>query len=287
MELKRASGHDLRILQQEAVERLAVQAGRLDVRRDGSVLMDENTKLLAVFKVDNGFRKQGRSDGVLRNAGRDLIEAKRAEHVPGRHLSGVVVAGQSTGGVLVPLIASLGHVQLRLPSCSSPVIQISNLVAGLVAVVVVAFGKQLVQFGDEGLVAVLEGDEAGNVLRHKKGVLKRQPLGDVAGGLARLKGRHPAAVGVATTRKTGLWVHHVAPVRTALAEGCLVVRLAKCMSQFGEHKVVVGVLQSARNLLALVHRIQHWIFERNVAVLEVGVECASSLAIYILIARGR
>nr|WP_035355611.1 hypothetical protein [Edaphobacter aggregans] len=108
----------------------------------------------------------------------DGIEAESGEDPPGGHLSCVVV-------------------------------EIGNLVAGLVAGIVEFVGEEAVELLNKLLFAAECLDEAGDVVRDVEAVLPEVGLGDEANPFPVLKGRDPGAVPVAPTRELRLGVDEV------------------------------------------------------------------------------
>ena len=105
-------------------------------------------KPLARIQPKRSVVEQWRSDLIARRARRDRVKAQRAHAVPGRHLPRIVVAGEACGCVGILFAHQLADMLLRLPRCSGVVIQICDVVAGFVAVVVISTGEQRVQLGD-------------------------------------------------------------------------------------------------------------------------------------------
>lgn len=78
-------------------KRLPVYRGRLDKNILRGVTMRQNGEGPAVVLMDHDTREQRRTYRVSGRARALLIEAHGAEHIPGRHLTGVIVTRQTSG----------------------------------------------------------------------------------------------------------------------------------------------------------------------------------------------
>src|SRR5258705_5217138 len=103
--------------------------------------------------MDHDSREDGRCKRVSRHAGADWIESHRTQHVPGRHLSSVIVTRQTSGASMKLVRQNVANAGLSLPSGASIVVEVSDAVARLVALVVQLRGEETVEFGDKGCVA--------------------------------------------------------------------------------------------------------------------------------------
>src|SRR5882757_2865111 len=89
---------------------------------------------------------------------------------------------------------------------------------------------------------------------------------------------------MASTRKAGLGINHVAPVLSTLAEKSRIFLVSQLLRNIGKHCIVIRVLKRARYLFIFVKSIVDRVFKRNVSIFDVGVETATSFAIAILLA---
>ena len=123
------------------------------------------------------------------------VEAHGGEHVPCGHLSAVVVPDKSVRFVLVEVGGDLPHQPLCLFGTVEPVVDVGHMVAGLVAVGILAYeaghiGEVAGRFlrGVEEIVKHLTGlffsshqlDQSGDILHHMPGILEGVPLSVVA-----------------------------------------------------------------------------------------------------------
>ena len=88
----------------------------------------------AILEVQRGTAEGGSGKLVVGRTGADGIETEGGEDEPGRHLSGIVVAGESAGSVVVLGGEDMADHAAGLVVAPDVVIEVGNLVAGLVAV---------------------------------------------------------------------------------------------------------------------------------------------------------
>ena len=103
-------------------------------------------------------------------------------------------------------------------------------------------------------IAVLQLDEARDILQYIESELKRIPLCDVRCALSRIEGRNPRAIGMTAAGKARFWIDHVAIILRALAKHGFIAVLAQRLGQFSKHKVIVGIVQRARHLFVMVRQ---------------------------------
>src|SRR5690349_3437419 len=94
------------------------------------------------------LRKQRRTDRINRRARCHRIKPCSTEDVPRRHLTAIFVADQSIGSRLVKLVHDLPHPHLCLPGGTGVVVEISDVMAWLIALCVLSD-----EAGDVGLLA--------------------------------------------------------------------------------------------------------------------------------------
>ena len=214
-----------------AGERLPVELGRLDVEVRLTAILgldDEGAALEEPgVEVKGGALEQRTAELVDAVARRHRVEAERAEHVPGAHRPGVVVARQPVGPRGELGGEQRAHLGLRSRGGAGEVVEERGVEVGLVAHVEVLLGEELVQPGDEALRAAHQGDQPGHVMRHEPAVDPAVGLGEVLvdrpGGVERLD---PAAVAHLALHEAGVRVPHVAVVPGAFLVARLFVRLA-------------------------------------------------------------
>src|SRR5216683_5007871 len=86
------------------------------------------------------------------------------------------------------------------------------MVTRLVAVVVIPFVKQAIEFLYKRIVSTLQCDQAWNILRHEECVLPWQSFRDPAVLPRRIEWANPRPVCVSATREARLSVHHLTPI---------------------------------------------------------------------------
>src|ERR1700761_7041103 len=125
--------------------------------------------MVKVLPVEGGAREGGRANAVVERAGADGIKAHRAKDVPGRHLAGVIVAGQAVGTGAELRVHELAVALLRLRGRVGEVVEIGDGVARLVALIVEMVVEEAIELCDEGSPATDGVDEAVDVVRDKEG----------------------------------------------------------------------------------------------------------------------
>ena len=88
---------------------------------------------------------------------------------------------------------------------------------------------------------------------------------------------------MATIAIACLGVDDVAPILRATYQFVVVALLAKCLCQLGYSEVVEGIFQCARCLLVLMEGLFHSIFQRDVAILDIAVECTAPHTILVIL----
>ena len=97
-----------------------------------------NREQLPIAEPNRALCEDRTSDLIDRTARAYGIEAHRAEDVPRRSLSAIVVAGNSQRAVSVPNVHQLPYASLSLPRLPGKVVKIRNVKAGLVALRILA-----------------------------------------------------------------------------------------------------------------------------------------------------
>ena len=206
---------------------------------------------------------------------RRRVESHGVEKIPRRHLSAVVVAAQRPRLVAVEGVRDAAHPLLALPRLAEVVVEVDDVVAGLVAVPVgadapldVVGARDVVgQLGHEERVEaplVERAAHALDVARHVVGyvprILQRESLRDVAPAVHRAgplvgdrrEGGAPASPAVAPAHEARLGVDQVAVRERAAQEVVAILLPAERTGRLGDAEVVVGVLEGLRHRLALL-----------------------------------
>ena len=185
------------------IERACLRASSVDIEG------------LSSFESNRRFVKMRGTYLIDRHTGGHLIEAERAHDIPRGYLSGVVIASQTVGSVRVIGGHYVVDMFLGLPVGARKVMEISDLMARFVAVIVMISLKEKVQFAGKGVWATKPCNQAGNILGDKEGVLKRGGFGDVGVLAVGVERRGPGAVGVAAASKADGWIDDIAIVSTS------------------------------------------------------------------------
>ncbi len=263
----------------------------------------------AALQGDAHALVQRRHHQPLQGGGRHVVQAVRRQHVPAAHLPAVLVADQAVGPVGVELAQDGVHAPVREVRAAGEVVEPCHVVAGLVAVGVLAHaagdvgllaagggavhGEQGVQHGHGGRVAAQQLHVAAEVVRRGEAVLPAVGLGVMEVHAARVVGRQPAAVDAGAEAARG-GVEEVAPALGAAAVGHGHVVAAQGGGVAADAGVVVGVLQGLADrfvllvgrdvaqalvgvqaevvaLRAVQHGLQHQVLVHAVDALEPGV----------------
>ena len=259
----------------EPVERLAVKLDGLDVTlgvaHSGSLYF----KRLSVRQFQFGIGKIRRSYHILVGTGADGIESEHAEDIPGAHLPAVVVAAQAADFRLIEAVYNLPQPVLGLPGLGGPGIKIGDVVAGLVAVHIAAqqalrsdifvvgvailwkvAAEEVVQVGDELLVAAHQLLQAVDILRHVEGIVQAVALDkSLTHSLFDVEFRLETAVGIAWTGEAQGRVEYVLVVGGAGEIALSHIGGAEALGSRCDAPVVVGILQGvARGGAGFVQR---------------------------------
>ena len=100
-------------------------------RLGGGLLPDG--EILPVLLVDDDTVEGGDTERIFGGAGTDRVETQAGEDVPGRELARVVIARQSPGGIAILGLQDPGDDRLTLLGAADIVVQVGDLVAGLIA----------------------------------------------------------------------------------------------------------------------------------------------------------
>ena len=107
-------------------------------------------EVLSSLKRNRYIVKVRSANLIDRHTRRHLIEAECAHYIPGRDLAGIVISGETIWPVRVAGDHHMMHMLLGLPGGARKIIEIGDLMARLVSLIVVVPLKQQIQFGDEG-----------------------------------------------------------------------------------------------------------------------------------------
>ena len=241
----------------------------------------------AVLEVEGGAPEGGSAKLIVGCAGTDGIEAEGGEDVPGRHLSGIVVAGEAAGGVVVLGGENVADNAAGLVVAPDVVIEVGNLVAGFVAVPIETLLEHGIEFFFEALRPTHCLNEGGNVVGHVEGVVAGGTLGDVAFAVGEVGVVFELTPYMPTIGPTCEGINDVAPVGGAAQELAVVVGRTEVAGELSHAEVVVGILQGARGLFVGVERVENVILHGYVAILQVRLQGAAALAVLIVSLRRR
>src|SRR6185437_2206257 len=201
----------------------------------------DDRELFSIRHTDRALRKDRTANLVHRAAGTDGIKSHRAQHIPRRCLSAIVVPRNSKRPISIPDIHQLANAPLRLPWLSGEIIEIRNVVAGLVALRIkpyqargvrklaevfilrrsILLDKELIQLGIEILTPPHQANQTCNVMLYVEGISPRIHLGEVIPAAlpsAKLwiKGRHPLPICALRSHEAYLRIEDIAIVVSQL-----------------------------------------------------------------------
>ena len=133
MEAQLAAGHDVGVREPRMGERFAVQLNALHVQVLIRVVLGDHRERRSLGRIAQRRPVHERAAEHVDARHRvHRIEAQRSEDEPGGYLPAIVVAGHALRRVVVKP-RNLPHALLRLPRRAGEVVQIRDVVAGLVA----------------------------------------------------------------------------------------------------------------------------------------------------------
>lgn len=140
-QLQRTTFHNVGMIQVVFEIRLSVQCSTLDI----DILLRSppslNSKRLASFRTERNGRKRRTRQHIIGRTRTNRIEPHSCKHIPSRHLSRIIVSGQSTRGIMIFRIHNMADNPLRFPWLPSIVKHESYLMARFIAMPVTALRK--------------------------------------------------------------------------------------------------------------------------------------------------
>ncbi len=254
-----------------ATPRLAVPADRLDVRAVRSVARRQHHQLAPAGQLDLRAIDQRAAEHVVRTDRIDRIQAQRTEHVPGTRLPAVLIAGEAIGLRLVHGFQQLAHACLRLVMRAGVRVQVGHMVAGFVAVRVLADhagdvwrrvgrqrragAEQRIQLAFERKLAAEQFHVCVQVVLVEEARLPRVRLGEIAPfrgvtHAARIERLQPMAVAGAWPHEAELAIEHMLVIARAMAQPGGIGMRAGGVGQVRHGPVVVRVFERLADRLA-------------------------------------
>src|ERR1700731_5087131 len=96
-------------------------------------MVRNDRELFAIRHANRTLRKDRAADLVHRTAWADRIESHRAQHIPGRGLTAIIVSRNTERPGTVPEVQQHAHTPLSLPRLPGEVVEIGDMEAGFVA----------------------------------------------------------------------------------------------------------------------------------------------------------
>ena len=253
--------------------------GAVDVRTGGRIGCSE-VGGGALGRTHHNALKQRTSEDEFTTSGLNRVQAQGAPHEPSAHLTAVLVAAQTLRRSVVEVGANVPDPVCSLERRSRIRGQIAHVVAGLVAVGILApkscdvgldasggldWGVEHgVNLGQKSRVTSRQRRLALNVVLGGKQVLPRVGLREVEVHLSWLKAFIPSSFSLGLDESAG-GVVQVFPMRRTLAEPTLHFPFVEVARHPGNACVVKGVLQGLGHTLVFMVR-------RDVAKLGIGIQ---------------
>ena len=200
-------------------------------------ILRHHGECLSVGKIEGDGGKLGRTEDILGTDGIHRIESHGREHIPGRHLSAVVVAAQSVWLGKILGVEDLTHKFCRTFGTSCHGIEVYNVVARLVSVRILANesahiaygadqgnGEERIKFIEELLLATEKLDETRHIMLYMPGILPCIAFGVIHSAIlgtahcAGVEGIEPFAVTLAGAHETDTLVEEVLVIVGALGK---------------------------------------------------------------------
>ena len=216
---QRPALHDIRVREEQRLQPLPVQPGLFDDQPVAGQAFRPDYKALPAREADYGTFEDRCMDHVPVCSGHG-IQAHLMEGQPGGHRPGIVIAGESAGGVVKVVGDNLMYPMRGLSGLVDPMVQARRQEGRLVVDIVIAAFEESVQARLEGLRSPAHLHQTWNIVRNAQGIFPagtfvekgapplrvpgafshrgRVPIGGLrAGGMAERKVVQPGAGGIA------------------------------------------------------------------------------------------
>ena len=263
LEHQLTAGDDLVMPQIASIESFAVPGHPFDPTR----ALPAGPEGAAVLEAHGHGLVKGRNHEPLPRAGSYVVETQSGEDVPARHLSTVLVADEAVGLVVVEIGENASHAVGTALGVVGEVVEPGHVVAGLVAVGVLApttgdvgllpAGGGAVDLEErvkgcfETLVSTQGVHVDGGVVGSREAILPAVGLGVMKIHLSRIVGSQPSPVATGT-EEAGRGVEEMAPGLGPPPEFRRDVGTPQRSGHPRDAGVVVGVFESLAHRLALV-----------------------------------
>ena len=208
--------------------------------------------------MQSSFAKEG-LPYVIPTIGRvDRVKAQCTKHVPARHLSAVLIAAMSIGGIVVLDAQYLAHTLTGLFGVSGKIVQISYVVTWFVAVHVLPYhtgtkdrqtlirgrskGEHRVEFLLESLFPSHRLYKSRYIVGYKPTVLPSIALAEIIGVVFRVKRIDKGAFAVSRSEESSARVEKVAPVLGSSGKVVSISAFAQSSRKLSNTPIVISVL---------------------------------------------
>ena len=188
----------------------------------------------------------------------DRIKTERTKHIPARHLSAVLIAAMSIGGIVVLGAQYLAHTLTGFLRVSGKIIQISYVVTWFVAVHVLPYhtgtkdrqtlirgrskGKHRVEFLLESLFASHRLYKSRYIVGYKPTVLPSIALTEIIGIIFRVKRIDKGTFAISRSEESSTRVEKVAPVLGSSGKVVSISAFAQSSRKLSDTPIVISVL---------------------------------------------
>ena len=188
----------------------------------------------------------------------DRVKTQCTEHIPARHLSAVLIATMSIGGIVVLGAQYLAHSLTGFLRVSGKIVQISYVVTWFVAVHVLPYhtgtkdrqtlirgrskGKHRVEFLLESLFASHRLYKSRYIVGYKPTVLPSIALAEIRGVVFWVKRIDKGAFAVSRSEESSARVEKIAPVLGSSGKVVSISAFAQSSRKLSDTPIVISIL---------------------------------------------
>ena len=231
--------------------------------------MGADGKRLVIRQFQGGFLHGRTADDIDASAGGYLIESQSRKHIPGRHLAYILVTTESGWLVGVEFAHALAHLLRRFPGLAYVIVEVQGMVAGFVAVGILAdesgdvgigirtkvaiSQEECIQAVDESFLGREARDQSVNIVGHEPSVLPGVALRVVASLMTRVEVGLVAELsfGAQGPHTQALGVEHTLVVHAAIIEIHAVLTFAHQSGHLSRTPVGQVIFQALGHSLAV------------------------------------
>ena len=267
---------------------LPVEFHRADIGCGITVVVGLDEERFPVLQVQGCLLEKRGSQHILVGTRAHRVETQSREDVPGRGLAVVLVAAIAVGGGGIELVHDVAHVVLRLPGFARVVVEVDQVLYGLVAVGILAhvhhlhlahlvnhvaaihaqiagYDKDRVHHVVEGRASTHQVDEPLRVVEDTEAPMPAVPFAEVIAPVGRPEVGVEVPPVVASHHESLLGIIDVAVVEAALlVDVGFAFGAAQPLAQRVDAPVVVGIFERAGHTLS--HQVTGYIAQAVVGL---------------------